>query len=532
MKKIWIIVMTAIALLTAGQVFASKVTNVELSCADGATLASINVDGAFRFTHQTEEAKDGKPFRIIVDVLSARHGLGAYTFTELPTCPIVGIRSSQYSVAPEEVVRIVFDMDNERVYRVDADNKRITIVIPDKEAPKFAAWSTVSLLTSQEKPTAPVVASPKAGSPAAVASATESKQKSAQELNKSIDQDRLASLQDNKSTTAEPKKPPVATVAPVVKAEAKPTPVIAQKPQAPTETKPVVKQEVPVARPTRTLTRVSDSGESYGGPVYTPSVPASEKSPVVAQAEKPVTTPKAVEKPVVAQAEKPVTVQKVAENPVAVKNAEPTKTEPTKAVASLPKAESLTAVEPAEPKGDKKTAETAEVVVNDNAASEAPVAVVEDDDSDEVDENELKAGEKEADPADKKSATSRFRRSPTESKKIKGTLVAEFPKRLVIKYKSSGWRDPFLTLIDETKTDNNPVERRVPNVEGLKLVGIIEAGVESNRALFEDKDGYGYILQTGDKVQKGYVLRVESDRVYFQIFEYGWSRTVALNLES
>ena len=61
-------------------------------------------------------------------------------------------------------------------------------------------------------------------------------------------------------------------------------------------------------------------------------------------------------------------------------------------------------------------------------------------------------------------------------------------------------------------------------------VGIIEAG-SSNRALFEDKDGYGYILKSGDKVKNGYVLRVESDRVYFQIFEYGWSRTVALQIE-
>jgi hypothetical protein len=39
------------------------------------------------------------------------------------------------------------------------------------------------------------------------------------------------------------------------------------------------------------------------------------------------------------------------------------------------------------------------------------------------------------------------------------------------------------------------------------------------------------MLQSGDKVQKGYVLRVERDRVYFQIFEYGWSRTIALAIE-
>jgi hypothetical protein len=111
-------------------------------------------------------------------------------------------------------------------------------------------------------------------------------------------------------------------------------------------------------------------------------------------------------------------------------------------------------------------------------------------------------------------------------------MVAEFPKRLVIKYKAKDTRDPFRTLINDSKTDNNPLATRVPNVEGLKLVGIIEAGVgKSNQALFEDVDGYSYILKTGDKVKRGYVLRVEEDRVYFQIFEYGWSRTVALHIE-
>jgi hypothetical protein len=110
-------------------------------------------------------------------------------------------------------------------------------------------------------------------------------------------------------------------------------------------------------------------------------------------------------------------------------------------------------------------------------------------------------------------------------------MVAEFPKRLVIKYKARNHRDPFATLIDDTKTYDNPIEQRVPNVEGLRLVGIIEAQGGANQALFEDNTGYSYILKSGDKVKKGYVLRVETDRVYFQIFEYGWSRTVALEIE-
>lgn len=111
-------------------------------------------------------------------------------------------------------------------------------------------------------------------------------------------------------------------------------------------------------------------------------------------------------------------------------------------------------------------------------------------------------------------------------------MVAEFPQRLVIKYSSKGVRDPFATLIDDEATQNSPIEIRIPNVEGLKLVGVIESAAgTANRALFEDKDGYSYILKSGDKVRNGYVLRVELNEVYFQIFEYGWSRTLALKID-
>jgi hypothetical protein len=143
---------------------------------------------------------------------------------------------------------------------------------------------------------------------------------------------------------------------------------------------------------------------------------------------------------------------------------------------------------------------------------------------------EVTPDEESENPEDAKS-TARFRRSPAEQFKIKGTMVAEFPQRLVIQYKQGKNRDPFATLIDESRTFDNPIADRIPNVEGLKLVGIIESAVGDNRGLFEDKNGYSYILKSGDKVQKGYVLRVERDRVYFQVFEYGWSRTVALTIE-
>ena len=133
-------------------------------------------------------------------------------------------------------------------------------------------------------------------------------------------------------------------------------------------------------------------------------------------------------------------------------------------------------------------------------------------------------------PAEKTRPTSRFRRQPSMPAKLKGTIVAKFPTRMVIKYTPGMSRDPFKTLIDETKKNDSQMQRKVPDIETLRLVGVIEAANGKNRALLEDIDGYGYILGEGDKVKKGYVSRIDSDKAYFQLYEYGWSRTVALHL--
>jgi hypothetical protein len=126
--------------------------------------------------------------------------------------------------------------------------------------------------------------------------------------------------------------------------------------------------------------------------------------------------------------------------------------------------------------------------------------------------------------------TSRFRRAPSMPAKLKGTIVAKFPTRMVIKYKPGISRDPFATLIDDTRQNDGPMQRKTPDVETLRLVGVLESTGGKNRALLEDIDGYGYILKQGDKVKKGYVSRIDANKAYFQLFEYGWNRTVALEL--
>lgn len=103
------------------------------------------------------------------------------------------------------------------------------------------------------------------------------------------------------------------------------------------------------------------------------------------------------------------------------------------------------------------------------------------------------------------------------------------PKRKVLTYSSFGRKDPFVPLTEKISFEFG--EAPLPNVESLKLVGVLE-DKSGLKALLEDDQGYGYILEQGDRVKNGYVLKVFKDKIVFEITEYGWSRTVSLELST
>jgi hypothetical protein len=111
--------------------------------------------------------------------------------------------------------------------------------------------------------------------------------------------------------------------------------------------------------------------------------------------------------------------------------------------------------------------------------------------------------------------------------KPEGTPAEEISAREIIYYQSEGRRDPFAPLTERISTELGEIP--LPTFESLKLVGILrdEAG---NRALLEDDKGYGYILKKDDRIKNGYVVSVDDNQVVFQIQEYGWSKTIALEL--
>jgi hypothetical protein len=445
-------------LLLFGSLHAADVSQIDLSYVDGATVARITVNGPVRYMHQTEIPKDGKPYRVIVDVLSAEHNLGAMEFLNLPACPVTGIRTSQYAVAPEKIVRVVFDMKGSPLYQIRSEENAVVVTFPDKDGQAFAAWTSgpsarKAASADQEK----TVKQP-------------DKTETVASQNAAIKKDRLASLDEPD-------------------ASASPTPSI----------KPKADEANKAANPPD-VAKVDKSDT-----VYHPELPSGQPRLIV-PSDQPKPTPAAKTS---SSSQKKAVVQKPAgddqKGTVTTKSAELAKT-PAKTVTTP--SEKVSKPTPPTDKSQPKT-----VKATESGAKTSPSMA---DKADEVEET----------PEER--STSRFRRNPD---KIKGTIVAEFPKRLVIKYKPQIGRDPFATLIVDDETHDGPIERQVPNVEGLRLVGIIVSRDKANRALLQDKQDYSYILKSGDKVRNGYVLRVDSDRVYFQIFEYGWSRTVALALD-
>lgn len=538
----------------------SQVNNITLSHQNGYTQARIDVDGTVRFSHQTEMAKDGKPFRVIVDILKATHHLGAKKFMSLPKCAVSAIRTSQYAVKPEAVVRVVFDMTQEASYRVESDQQSVTVVFPDKGGHKFAAWSSSAVVATMSKSASkPVMASKDATAPTPKSSPPVApRRKTPAEVNSAIDKDRLASLASknqppvkksklakSEAKSAAPKKvtePEKATPFPTSTY----TPGMGQfsdqdkwadlyKKPAPPDKKTEA-SEVKTTKPNPSLATAdpppSPKKQSVSKPKTKPPATTAKSQPKPTSAEAPKakasptvvsTKPAATETKKVASASKAEPKQQIAKKTTKP----PTKTT-SKVVAKVdrPRDKSEGNVKPMAP--SENTIKVSKKATAKSDSKTPAKTVKSDQDKKPPGKSDTKTMAK-AD-TDKKS-TSRFRRNPAVSKKIKGTMVAEFPKRLVVKYKTRHYRDPFATLINQGQVSSSPIEQKIPNVEGLRLVGILESEGGKNSALLEDANGYGYILRSGDRVRKGYVLRIESDRVYFQIFEYGWSRTLALHIE-
>lgn len=119
------------------------------------------------------------------------------------------------------------------------------------------------------------------------------------------------------------------------------------------------------------------------------------------------------------------------------------------------------------------------------------------------------------------------KKAPIQSKPTSGVQIEAYPKRQQVAYGTGSLRDPFVPLIGSF---TGQLKGEIPSLENLKLVGILE-DAQKSWALLEDSEGNGYMLSPNDRVKNGYLVSVSNNKAIFQVTEYGWTRTVALELK-
>ncbi|MGD2045478.1 MAG: AMIN domain-containing protein [Gemmatimonadota bacterium] len=120
----------ASALLALG----GTVTEVTITPMETQTSVLITVDGDVEFRDFTMEG----PHRLVVDLMDAQHALPQAEFASVNRGGIRSMRSSQYS---DDVVRIVFVLEQRLGYTVVPDPEGLRIVL-ENPAGDFEAWST------------------------------------------------------------------------------------------------------------------------------------------------------------------------------------------------------------------------------------------------------------------------------------------------------------------------------------------------------------------------------------------------------
>jgi len=535
------------------------VNRLELTRDGSFTVLTISGSDQLRYAHQSVAAKEGKPFRIVIDCLAARHGLSQKQFTELPGSVIEAIRTSQFAVTPEEVVRVVLDLKEESVYRVESGENSIRVMVSDQKTAPFDKW-----------------ASNAAKNPELASSVSRTKKNTPQtavKTNPTVNENRprkpsVVTRSEKKDTPAEkspldfvklpaPEEPvnygPVVTQQATEKNNqltAKPSVVkndkteVAAKPrtQQPKATPSVAKTKTqPTARPSAVKNNKTEvASKPQAQPPKTKPVVEKTKSQPATHArfnlpgtvqEKPL-IPYANQQPVISRND---LARNAEEKAVLFASLEPRfNNVPEPGMATDESGPNKKDVHQSPPTGKQEPAKAKPGDPHPAANKPAPSVPAESPVMASIDNNEnvsAPSGQKEAKKVSE-IRTSKYRRESAKSAELKATKVVQFPSRMVIKYKRTNPRDPFHSLIsDDDRKKGNVDLSRVPNVETLYLVGILEPKSGRGAALMEDMDGIGYILRAGDRVQNGYVAQIDKNAIYFQINEYGWGRTVVKNME-
>lgn len=415
----WIWAILAVALAVPA-VHATEVNNITVGRFEDFTVVTLYGDAPLTVTHQMVAAKNGKPDRIVVDVTGAEHGLPDNNFRDLPKSTITAIRTSQFAVSPEPVVRVVLDLAHSAAYQMKIAGRRARIMVSLPQDPPIPLeWSARDLSTGN------------------VYAASENVTHPAPATNAAASSDLPTVNSETANSEAEPNPaavPDQADQAPSTFAQSESGSEMAQHDD-------IVPMPMPKDRPEEEIN-------------YDVPVPGSEN---LAQATMPA-------------GDEPVAEASDSDLPKA-----------------MPESEELASAG------------------NPPATEEMPVAEA----TPIPDEGSLPVASLTTLP-------------PTSS--VPEQII---PERESVVYHTNGLRDPFAPLI---KVGGSFNAAALPDVSSLRMVGVLH-DVKNSWGLFEDANGYGYILKQGDRVRNGRLAKLTEDKAFFQLTEFGWSRSVELDLE-
>ncbi len=591
-----LIVLLAVASISANATV--KVTNLHMVKNGQFTELTVATDGKCEFTHQIVEEAANKPYRIVVDIKDAVHGLPQHAFANLPIGMVRQIRTSQFSTDPEKIVRVVIDAVGSLTYKVKSGDNGVTLFINTPSDKDFPLWSAVAggpapTLVNNDPP-ASMPAFPGNEQNAPKIDKSDPAKADLKVASKPIDEGKLLNKPKSDSTTPQstvavitpttkPTQPEQPKTEPVEKKEVveskpvavAPTQVEAPKPAVKIDpnlltaiygedkpASPVVADNSVQAPQTKSVAPVKVDDKAQ--PVQKPAVknePAKvADSAVIPQMQNPTNAP--TTQPL--ESIKPPKAQKTAlpdvkVNPkpkyagqdsanalesklaTALKNgtqaAEPeaageeaqTLAEGETAPATLSKSDAVR--QKYQSSRDNKSVDASQpsdeaTLAQEDAAANVPMTKI-----DKIRlkyKRGIKFVENDADEQQLALDETSFAEDEFVPDPQVGPYNEFLPEREIVMYNTGGRMDPFEPLVEDAQQSAG--YDRIPDVESLRLVGILQ-DKQSSRALFEDANGYSYILKTGDRVKNGFLLSISEDRVVFQIRQYGWNRQVALDLE-
>ena len=523
---------------------ATPVTNVTLAKSGDFTEVTVPVPSHQLCDHFTEPATAERPFRIVLNLCNAEHAMPQQNYSNLPACMVSKIRTSQFSTAPESVVRVVLDLKSPATYTVRTESDRLVIAIADK-SPAFSMWEANSApMMAKAEPNVKPVAVEKTQSTAKKETAAKPAPQMAQ------------AAKSEAKTESAPKMAEKPVVNPPASAQPEP---MASKPSQDIAFEPTKVSSPKSEMNSTTAPSVTVTMEDLVGPIAKSETTAV---PVVAlPTEAPVATmaPKAnfslPQQPLVLSPEflDAATVGNVAmSDPM---KSEAPRTMPgftgnTPQVTTTVGNEAPMLAATGNPATDvtlPATMSSSDTLTGQDAlidrlkakffsGQRAPKPYLTEQG---ILAEQLKTGDvgsfgppSPGSDMDREALLERIRQATLQNDNIPANMLPSIPGgpvRREVFYADLGRRDPFEPLLKGLRSGF--LSDELPSVETLRMVGVLKDDDQA-LALMEDTDGHSYIMRPGDPVANGRVLSVGEVRTVIQVDEYGWTRTVVLQLTS